>query len=498
MGVVHKLKPEIIDYIIGLKKSNSDISCRSTTALVLEKFNKKISKSSINTIWKQADLSVGVGRRSKIKADLLPVYSSGAAILQAVDCLINGKSLLAELLVFKLQLPQPEADAIINEYLFSSFLKKKPASLLKHIEPKKLQDRILLNDAVGIINSLADDIRCIRFDSHEERSFFVDGQFHTVWATSKIPDVFCMTAKAVEERIGNHAQGDPFVLFLAPGYEAPTEEFINFILGFGTHAKSISKFTLFKENLYELKTLPFNDSKKREYIFGVWPWQFSAMRTEEIKSDFKEVYFEDLKKTFYIAEAEIVLKQPKLGLEIKFRSCALKVKNDGRVKIFILSNYGPKDISLEALAHAYLRYWPNLEESFQDFSRKVEAFAYNPDSLSQLASKKKEACLGLAQPKDLGNIINAYLCLLDLFIKKYLLPAGFTKDKNISFTSEYFYHLAAQIDKDKENYFLTFLVDEGYPYLNELEYLCNRLNEKTVIFEGSRLWFGARINQPKE
>ena len=67
MGVVHKLKPEIIQFILDNKQANPHLSCRSLTTMLLEKFQVKVSKSSINTIFKQNNLSMPVGRRQKPK-----------------------------------------------------------------------------------------------------------------------------------------------------------------------------------------------------------------------------------------------------------------------------------------------------------------------------------------------------------------------------------------------------------------------------------------------
>ena len=63
MGVIYKLKKEIIDFIIEQKKSTSILSCRSLAMLVEGKFRIKVSKSSINSIIKENGLSMPVGRR---------------------------------------------------------------------------------------------------------------------------------------------------------------------------------------------------------------------------------------------------------------------------------------------------------------------------------------------------------------------------------------------------------------------------------------------------
>lgn len=62
MGVVHKLKKEVIEFVIGQKEMNPSIGCRNLVDVVYNKFNIKISKSSISSVLKQSCLSSPVGR----------------------------------------------------------------------------------------------------------------------------------------------------------------------------------------------------------------------------------------------------------------------------------------------------------------------------------------------------------------------------------------------------------------------------------------------------
>ncbi len=64
MGVVYKLKNEVVDFILREKRDDPSLSCRHLAMVTGEKFFIKVSKSSINTIIKNASLSSAVGRRS--------------------------------------------------------------------------------------------------------------------------------------------------------------------------------------------------------------------------------------------------------------------------------------------------------------------------------------------------------------------------------------------------------------------------------------------------
>ncbi|MCA9398622.1 MAG: helix-turn-helix domain-containing protein [Candidatus Omnitrophica bacterium] len=65
MGVTHKLSQEVIDFIIARKKESPRIGVRKLADLVGETFQTKISKSSVNNVLKEANLSSSVGRRAQ-------------------------------------------------------------------------------------------------------------------------------------------------------------------------------------------------------------------------------------------------------------------------------------------------------------------------------------------------------------------------------------------------------------------------------------------------
>lgn len=69
MGVVHKLKDEVIDFIVTSKQKEPKLSCRKLADLVKSTFDVDVSKSSVNNILKDANLSSSVGRRSKKSDD---------------------------------------------------------------------------------------------------------------------------------------------------------------------------------------------------------------------------------------------------------------------------------------------------------------------------------------------------------------------------------------------------------------------------------------------
>lgn len=65
MGVIYKLRQEVVDFILHQKRLAPNISCRRLTALVQEQFRIDISKSAVNLVLKSNHLSNRVGRQAK-------------------------------------------------------------------------------------------------------------------------------------------------------------------------------------------------------------------------------------------------------------------------------------------------------------------------------------------------------------------------------------------------------------------------------------------------
>ncbi len=66
MGVTYKLKQEVIDHIIEKKKEDPSLSCRKLAVILQDAFHIEVSKSSINAVIKELNLSNPVGRRAAV------------------------------------------------------------------------------------------------------------------------------------------------------------------------------------------------------------------------------------------------------------------------------------------------------------------------------------------------------------------------------------------------------------------------------------------------
>lgn len=70
MARYYKLNDQIREFIIEQKKAKPNLSCRSIVSLIKEHFNLNLSKSLINNVIKESNLSSPVGRR-RVKEGVL-------------------------------------------------------------------------------------------------------------------------------------------------------------------------------------------------------------------------------------------------------------------------------------------------------------------------------------------------------------------------------------------------------------------------------------------
>ena len=96
MGVVHKLRPEIIEFIVQQKKANTGLSCRGLADLLFVAFKIRVSKSSVNEIIKEAGLSQPVGRRISKMPQTLKERIHLALTPEAGNKLVEEKKLTDE------------------------------------------------------------------------------------------------------------------------------------------------------------------------------------------------------------------------------------------------------------------------------------------------------------------------------------------------------------------------------------------------------------------
>ena len=441
MGVAYKLKPKVESFIIEKKKLEPEASCRKLSALIDKKFMLKISKSTVNAIMKKTGLSMPVGRRRKRRRVVFDINLGGVIFLKAMDHLAGGTHYIAEAIKGRLPHSGPELPAKIESLLYWPLFENSgqaptspDSSLWQLVEHNfsqeglpylnELQQVKGLNDEMwGMISKSTQEARCLKADIGG-LSVYLDGQLHTLWSTPNMPYDFSANLHSLNSSLkDNFQQNKPWVLFMAPGYEKPRKEFFEFLSSLEGAGGELTKLTLLGNKLEELRVIRIAEpGKKHSFIFGLWPWQFNAYRQVKSTGEFRAFASVTTGEEFYIAEAEVEILQPNTKQSVTLKGCALKSRVWEKTRLIILSNLAPKDAGPEALANLYLARWPNMEETFQDFSKKIELFTYTASTRGFFSAEK----LGMdkSAPESISAIFETYLKAMDMYLRWHFLPVG--------------------------------------------------------------------------
>jgi hypothetical protein len=422
------------------------------------------------------------------KVALTEAVSSGILFLKAADDIIGGSCASAEIIKKRLNRSDDNISGETQALIFMPFFKSAPEKLEPmtgiKISPVDLDGYLqelnsvntLSADITRVISNCLEEARCLKVGLSDGSSFYLDGQMHSIWSTPHIPYDFASTVTDIKRTIDDSFFAHrPLVLFMAPGYDTPSKDLFSFASGMESREKKVLRLTFCGNKFEEMDSVSIDAPKKYFYIFGVWPWQFTGARKVKKLGEFKPYRSQALKKDVIAAELDIDLfdqnKQP-----TNFKGCALKFAPLEKTRLVILSNLPDEKVTPQLLAEAYLSRWPNLEEAFQDYSRKIELFTYTADSQLFFSSDY----FGLeadSSPKELHSIIENYLKTLDSYLRWHALPQGYEKESFETMQAR-FYELGVTIRKDGDYAVVTVEIPANYAFLNDLRYLCQRINER--------------------
>ena len=426
---------------------------------------------------------------------------SGPVMLKAMDYILGGSYSFNVLIDSKLQM-QNETMALTEGLIYLPLFEQDAESLsaLWPLINRKLSRNdinsylTLLQPFMSIpseiarsIPNLLQEARSVKLDLSDGNSIYLDGQFRTIWSTQYLPCNFSTSLYNLKSYINKYIyENSAFNLFMAPGNESAGKEFFEFLAAMNSWTKKIKALTIYGNDMEEVRTIPVQQGGELSFIFGLWPWQYTDYRAIKKLGEFKPFFFEPLAKEFMVASVELELLQPFDKQQVSLRGCVLKSGATGKICMIILSNLSAQKAEIEDLATAYLKHWPNLAESFQDFNHKVELFTYVGSSRADI----KLESLGLNQDSvDIKQVLSVYLQILDIYLKRNFLPGNYD---NIDFAEikERFYHLKAILKRETGFISITFQPPSDYPYRQDLEYTCCRLNEREIKFSADTpAWF---------
>lgn len=495
MGVIHKLTPDVCEYIVQIKKTHPRSRCRQIADLVRKRFNLSLSGSSINIVVRNAGLSLPSGRPRKSLPfpSLLRVQpavqgeTNGLVLLKALDHLIGGSAVFSGIISRHINMPadviRPHLESLMYRHMLSACEGADKGDFARILQNVQGDIRAMSN----AIPRLCAEVRCIKCTLSSGRVFWLDGQFHTVWSGPHIPPVFSTALYDARRRITEAiSEKKLLVLFMAPGYDAPPREFLDLICACGENGEGIAECALYGARLQELEVMDFGGAHPFECVCALWPWQFVKTRVMRAAGPPRSFRHEPTLREFYAADAGMRLAHPRMETAREFNAALLQDSPRGKAGSIIISTHAAP-LSASGLAALYLDAWPNLEECFQDFSRKVEIFSSDaaPGGLFP------PECIG-APPSsraDLREIFDYYLKSLRTFFIRRLLPFSLSEEDAVSLWEDMF-GVKTDVSPRENHECVRFLPPAGFRGAEGLSYACRRLNERALSFEkGKKVWF---------
>lgn len=350
----------------------------------------------------------------------------------------------------------------------------------------KLVDTPTVNsDITNIMNQAFQEVRSVQVRLSDGNVFYLDAQMYSVWSAPQIPYDFCSSIYNVKKRLNlSGKESEPLILFTSPGYDTPSKELFDLINAFNAKESTVNNLAFLSGKFEELERVAFSEPKRQLFAFSLWPWQFGHFRKIKLTGEFQKISIPPFDQEVFVSESEVELSQPQTKQKVTLRGCAIKSSLQEKIKTIILTN-SPNEKNTQEIVSLFQEFWPNPQEIFEDYSRKIEIFTYTANYQNDFAG-----ILGQKPQNfhDLKGLFNYYLKALDLYSRRYLFPYGYDQ-KEFTFIKENFYDLKISLSLEKGYLKAVFRPPEGYPCLNDLISVCQRLNERRVVFGGNRVWF---------
>ena len=432
--------------------------------------------------------------------DLLPPNRacSGAIFLKAIDHLIGGSKQINEIICQRMGRRPEDFLTLTQALIFRTLFAKDNFALLcsligQQIPQEKIdnyslevtQIKTIGVDIARIISEAFIDVRGVKLHFIDGSIVYLDSQLHTTWSTPYLSYDFASVAYDLKNNINKYFfASQPLVLLSAPGFDVPTKEFFNLLANISSPNKGLDNLILYGNELEEFENIPLKPKNNYSLVFGLWPWQFTTCRQIKKIGSFNSEHIEGRDEDLYLAPIEMDLAQPSTGQNISLKGCALKTDAQEKIRVVILST-DQGLLNLNKLAQIYLSRWPNLEEGFGDFNRKVEVFTYSGSTYNFFSTEK----LGFSLTEtnlELGETFSNYIKILDAYLRWHFLPAAYI-EKDLSFTNECFYSLPVEFVTSQNKVSVKIQINPGQQSLKDLEYLMRRFNERQVSLDNGKI-----------
>jgi len=533
MGTQYKISPQIEEYIIYFKKENPKVSCRKLEGVLKEKFQIKLSKSSINAIIKEAGLSEGVGRKpSKVKAkpapaqqlplalptqpkiELIiaqpaaepqpepvqpeeptplpeagpkkaepeiapsPVPAKEKQIVEAGACIYKCADLILDGLKYVLRFM--DLSAVNQDFIKDAYLKINRAILNNTgIEDAALSEEFEKSASLICrhLPQKLEEAHFIKMTLQDNSLFYIDADFSSFWPTINIPSELSFSADWVKARLLDNINKNTVTLLTAPFDSSLLSSLLRL-----SHI-GLKKAELLGDAGRLIYSFEGKAIEKLDFVFGISPEECGKFIRVINKTEGARLRLEALNKEFEIEDSKIEVTGLSYFQETELRALGLRKPGATKPFFYIITNIPAGVSDPQKLTRSYLEYWPDPEFAVADLEKKVELLNYD--------IKRQFPNYPAPPAASWDSILSFWREALQTYILKHFLPFDYEK-YTFPRIKERFYDLNAEVEENDEYCVARFILPQDYAFRNDLEYILGRLNQKNIKdIDGKRLWFVA-------
>jgi len=520
MGVIYKLKPEIVAFIILKKQSNPDLGCRAIAEEVKKKFNIYISKSSVNNILIKEALSSSVGRKAKEHLTLEgKVDHAGFYFLQALNYFLKLTPIATELLVNSVAIPrrikkldiENVFDALIlYRLLFNSTIdlsicydKKEIWTVIGRRPSKSNFYDIVhkIKNSQFFVKKLTERLRSelrlvskIKFLLRDQKVFYIDGLLRSVWPDWFISSNFITTYCNIDSYIESVFRRErPLAIFMSQSTDLFSKENIDFFLSFENYLleKKISKLELldYENDVIKSKEIPYN-TERLFFLIGFWPWQFYDIGEFNKKVAKEKIEWRNLGLSYYFSREGFHIPQHIAGQIVRLNTIVLKDTPSSPAKLIVLTNM-PSEYINEKFLIKELCNWVEAEKRYNDLLIRSKSKNIQIEEIRQLKILDK-----LNSSNSVEEMCDYLSDLLFSFFRNLFIPSHCFDWNQLKIKDVFLRQKGSVLRTSKFSYCKLFITNKLCEK-TDLEYIVDRLNELKIEDSSGRIFWFSVGEEPK-
>jgi len=520
MGVIYKLRPEIVKFIVSKKKADPRLGCRFLSSEIEKKFKVHVSKSAVNNIIKNNSLSSHVGRPGKARLSLEgDVLHSGFFFIKAIGEQLGIFKLIKQEILYNTTLPNniteedlensidalvlfrcfyditDDISSIYNNNEIWHIIGRRPTRVAyrRAVEVIENTEGFLKNFFVYLSNCLRACYK-IKLNLRDSSQLVLDGRFRSLWPNLRTPSNLFTTYDIANSYVDKFLASERMLLLF--DIQSPTlfsKEVLDLIQSFdeNSNKKWINKIEFLDYNNNAIDEKTHINVGTRSYMLGFWPWQFDLLSEFEKKPAKERLIWREVGIELYYQIEELNIPQHIVGKELTVRVIFLRSAPRAPIKMGLLTNL-PADVIGKSLLAKELRYWLTPEQTYKYLTKANSTGGLTLSELERLLKFHKESSTENKENNGKISLSKTFDLIGGIILERFrigFLPVT-CQDWNMLKIKDLFFRQRGHIQKGSNITVHKVLLSNNLCKREDMEHVFSALNNTQIKDQkDSLLWF---------